>query len=94
MPSERVQRRIDGLLDRAEEAVEVMDWPRALEAARAVLLDSIVGIWMKITMIEARFRLNQNRSAADRSMAAQRLDASGDQDAARIAALMRWHGEA
>ena len=38
MPSERVQRRIDGLLDQAEEAVEAMDWARALEAARAVLL--------------------------------------------------------
>ncbi|MCH7735119.1 MAG: hypothetical protein IH961_07875, partial [Chloroflexi bacterium] len=37
MPSERVQRRIDRLLDRADEAIEDEDWQRALESARAAL---------------------------------------------------------
>lgn len=57
-------------------------------------LGSIVGIRMKVTTIEAKFKLNQNRSAADRSKVARRLDASGDRGAAEIAALMRRHGEA
>ena len=38
MPSEREQRRIDGLLDQAEEAVAAMDWSRARDAAEAVLV--------------------------------------------------------
>ena len=37
MPSERVQRRIDRLLDQADEALEEKDWQGALESARAVL---------------------------------------------------------
>lgn len=61
---------------------------------KAIRLGSIVGIRMKITTIEAKFKLNQNRSAADRSKVAQHLDASGNEVAGRIAALMRRHGEA
>lgn len=38
MPSERVQRRIDRLLDQAEEALEALDWSRAQEIAGAVLV--------------------------------------------------------
>ena len=37
MPSERVQRRIDTLLDQAEEAVDREDWGRVAELARDVL---------------------------------------------------------
>ena len=37
MPSERVQRRIDRLLDQAEEAAENFDWSKVTEAAKAVL---------------------------------------------------------
>ncbi|NQW15975.1 MAG: hypothetical protein HQ478_00665 [Chloroflexi bacterium] len=37
MPSERVQRRIDTLLDQAEEAAEARDWASAGDAADAVL---------------------------------------------------------
>lgn len=37
MPSERIQRRIDALLDQAEEAIVVQNWPTAAAAARAVL---------------------------------------------------------
>ncbi|MCH8224074.1 MAG: hypothetical protein IH868_11755, partial [Chloroflexi bacterium] len=36
MPSERVQRRIDRLLDQAEEAVEARDWESVRDAASAV----------------------------------------------------------
>ncbi len=37
MPSERIQRRIDRLLDQAEEAADALDWPRVRETANAVL---------------------------------------------------------
>ena len=37
MTSERVQRRIDGLLDQAEEAVDARDWSAVDEIARSVL---------------------------------------------------------
>ncbi|MCH7739815.1 MAG: hypothetical protein IIC93_06675 [Chloroflexi bacterium] len=37
MPSERVNRRIDSLLDDADTALERRDWQAALESAEAVL---------------------------------------------------------
>jgi hypothetical protein len=37
MPSERVQRRIDGFLDRAEQAAEALEWRTVSETAAAVL---------------------------------------------------------
>ncbi len=37
MPSERIQRRIDSLLDRAEEAAELADWNKVLEYVEGVL---------------------------------------------------------
>ena len=37
MPSERVQRRIDSLLDDAEQAIESNDWEVVLERVRSVL---------------------------------------------------------
>ena len=41
MASERIQRRIDRLLDQAEEAMDRLDWGTVRECARAVLgLDS------------------------------------------------------
>ncbi len=52
----------------------------------------IVGVQMKVTSIEAKFKLNQNRSAADRAKVADQLDVSGDQLTAAVAALMRKHG--
>src|SRR5712692_1141015 len=38
MPSERVQRRIDRLLDEAEQAMDAADWSRAQRLSREVLL--------------------------------------------------------
>ena len=37
MPSERIQRRIDSLLDEADQAVANEDWPTVASRARAVL---------------------------------------------------------
>src|SRR5438132_11369914 len=38
MPSERVQRQIDGLLDRCEEAIARRDWDAVLESVAAILV--------------------------------------------------------
>ena len=38
MASERVQRRIDRLLDQAEEAVDALDWERVREVSESVLV--------------------------------------------------------
>ena len=37
MPSERIQRRIDGLLDEADVAADRKDWAAVVELARDVL---------------------------------------------------------
>ena len=37
MPTERVQRRIDQLLDQADEAIERTDWETVVQRAKAVL---------------------------------------------------------
>ena len=37
MPSERIQRRVDRLLDRAEEAADVRDWTEVEQIAREAL---------------------------------------------------------
>jgi len=37
MPSERIQRRIDRLLDQAEEAADLRDWRVVIECVRTVL---------------------------------------------------------
>ena len=58
------------------------------------LLGGIVGFRMTVNTIEAKFKLNQNRSDADRLAVADTLDASGNQTDAEVAALMREHGDA
>ncbi|MDP6823365.1 MAG: FMN-binding negative transcriptional regulator [Dehalococcoidia bacterium] len=57
-------------------------------------LGGIVGVQMKVASVEAKFKLNQNRSAADRLAVADHLDAIGDQAAEDVAGLMRRHGGA
>ena len=59
---------------------------------KASLIGGIVGFRMAVTSIEAKFKLNQNRSDADRLSVADTLDASGNQTDADVAALMREHG--
>jgi len=59
---------------------------------KASLIGGIVGFQMRVTSIEAKFKLNQNRSDADRLAVADTLDASGNQTDSDVAALMREHG--
>ncbi len=50
MVNERVQRRIDGLLDEAEAAIQAEEWQRAVELSQRVLAidaqnEDAVGLW-------------------------------------------------
>src|SRR5205809_1039236 len=65
MPSERIQRRIDSLLDEADEAVRRLDWPVVRERALAVLA-------MDPDNDDARFYL----TTADRGQGASSASAS------------------
>ncbi len=56
------------------------------------LLRAIVGFRMDVTRVEAKFKLSQNRSAADRRGVALNLERSGAAGAAGIARLMRELG--
>jgi transcriptional regulator len=60
---------------------------------KITLIGGIVGLQMTVTSIEAKFKLNQNRSDADRLAVADALDASGNQNASDVGALMREHGK-
>ena len=60
---------------------------------KASLLGGIMGFRMTVQSIEAKFKLNQNRSEGDRLAVADQLDTSGSQTAVEVAALMREHGE-
>jgi transcriptional regulator len=51
-------------------------------------LAGIVGIEIRVRAIEGKFKLSQNRSAADRLGVVTRLRASGTDNDAALAALM------
>ena len=50
---------------------------------------AIVGFRIEITRLEGKWKLNQNRPQEQREKVANALDASADENAKRIAALMR-----
>ena len=52
------------------------------------LLAGIVGIEIRITEIQGKFKLSQNRSAEDRARVAARLEASGTDNDAALAKLV------
>jgi transcriptional regulator len=53
------------------------------------MLRGIVGLDITVTRLEGKFKLSQNRPAADRPAIVTALDAGGDADAAGVARLMR-----
>lgn len=56
------------------------------------MLGAIVGLEIEITGLAGKWKVSQNRSAADRDGVAQGLDARGDASARAMAALVRAHG--
>jgi transcriptional regulator len=53
------------------------------------MLNGIVGFDMTVTRLEGKYKLSQNRPAADRPRIMAALEARGDADAAGVAQLMR-----
>ena len=53
------------------------------------MLKGIVGLDIAVTRLEGKYKLSQNRPAADRPLIAAALEARGDGDAAAVARLMR-----
>jgi transcriptional regulator len=53
------------------------------------MIGAIVGFSLRVTRIEAKFKLSQNRSAADRAGVAAGLAADGHADALAVARWMR-----
>jgi transcriptional regulator len=57
-------------------------------AYMAGMLRGIVGFEIRVTRLEGKFKLSQNRPAADRPRIIEALDTAGDPNAAGIARLM------
>lgn len=56
------------------------------------LLGAIVGIEIPIERLEGKWKVSQNRGAADREGVAQALEATGDAPSQAMARLVREHG--
>jgi len=77
MPSERVQRRVDDLLDQAKRAVSDRDWATVQEIAEAVLIaDSQNGdALVFIAMAQSALGLNTSVKPVARESSAELVDA-------------------
>lgn len=65
-------------------------WTRQLDAARLdALLGGLVAFRMPIARIDAKFKFNQNKTAADRAGVIAALDARGDDESRAVADWMR-----
>lgn len=61
------------------------------EALREAELKGIVCFEMRVSRVEAAFKLSQNRHDHDHARIIRELDARGDQDSRRVAQAMREH---
>jgi transcriptional regulator len=84
---------ISDVVDRLSRKFEGSASPAWLEAMpadyRRRMLQGVVGVEVPISRIEGKFKLSQNRSAADRQGVIRHLEQRGDDDSLRLAALMR-----
>ncbi len=83
------------LVSMLEELVETYErdrenrWPGVLpEEYRDKMIGGIVGFEIEITRIEAKYKLGQNRSAADIQSVVSALGASSDETGRELAAMM------
>ena len=58
----------------------------------AAMLNGIIGVEIAVTRLEGKFKLSQNRPAADRPRIIAALDARDDADSHGVARLMRASG--
>lgn len=72
------------------EAGAAQPWVMALPGEyQAKMLAAIVGFEIRITRLEGKFKLSQNRPAADRPLVIEALEQLGNDEARGVAALMR-----
>lgn len=77
----------------AFESPRAAPWRLALDArSETAMLGAIIGFSMRVTRVEAKFKLSQNRSADDRERVAAALEAGARDDDAATAAWMRLTG--
>jgi transcriptional regulator len=86
------------LLDRSVDEFERTNsqpWTRKIEGPKLQgMLDAIVAFRMPLTRVEAKFKMNQNRTPADRAQVIDRLRDSGHFDLQAMADWMQTHEHA
>jgi transcriptional regulator len=67
-------------------------WPSLSEQYQSRMLQHIVGFEINATRVEAKFKLSQNRTRAERENVIKSLSRSADSAVAAVAALMKEQG--
>ena len=80
--------RIEGIIKRLTEKHEQNNEPPWVPRYDEKLLKAIVGIEIRVKEIQGKFKLSQNRSAADRAAVVAKLEDSGDETKA-VARMMK-----
>lgn len=80
---------IKDIVERLTEKYERNNRPPWMPAYDQGRLQAIVGIQIRIKEVQGKFKLSQNRSAADRAAVVSRLEATGSENDAALARLMR-----
>lgn len=81
--------RIKRIVEQLTEKYERNNRPPWTPAYDERLLQAIVGIEIRIKEVQGKFKLGQNRSAADREAVASKLEATGSASDAALARLMK-----
>jgi transcriptional regulator len=76
-------------LTRAYEGDHAKAWQPAAAAGNEARMHAIVGFHIAVDRVEAKFKLSQNRSAADQAAVIAALEARGSEDDIAMAQLMR-----
>lgn len=79
---------VDELVDYHEAGISKGSKEASYEEIRMELLGGIVGFQMKVELVEAKFKLSQNRSEEDRAGVVEALSASEVGQSAAVAELM------
>ena len=80
--------RIKDIVERLTDKYERNNQPPWTPDYDLGLLQAIVGIEIGIKEVQGKFKLGQNRSAADRAAVASRLEATGSESDSALARLM------
>jgi len=82
------RQRLRDLVEQLTALHEAAEWEPWTPRYDLEKLDYIVGIEMRVADVEAKFKLSQNRTAADRLRVIESLRARRSDHSAQIAALM------